>query len=159
MRIALIADTHGHLDERIAAAIAGCDRIVHAGDVGRGVIEALEALERPLTVIRGNNDPGDVPWPESVELDLPGGVLTVVHGHQWPAKNRHARLRAAYSDARAVVCGHSHRQVVDRDEQPWVLNPGAAGRTRTYGGPAGLILTASERQWRVRVLRFSLPSR
>lgn len=159
MRIALIADTHGHLDEQIVAAIAGCDRIVHAGDVGRGVIEALEALGRPLTVIRGNNDPGDVPWPEAAELDLPGGMLTVVHGHQWPAKNRHARLRAAYPEARAVVCGHSHRQVVDRDEKPWVLNPGAAGRTRTYGGPAGLILTAGERQWRVRVLRFSLPSR
>lgn len=37
MRIALIADTHGRLDTRIAEAVRGADVLVHAGDVGDGV--------------------------------------------------------------------------------------------------------------------------
>lgn len=158
MRIALIADTHGRLDDRIAAAVAGCDRLVHAGDVGLGIAEELAGLGPPVTIVHGNNDPADAGWPETAGLDLPGGTLVAIHGHQWPARNRHARLRAAFPDARAVVCGHSHRQVVDRDARPWVLNPGAAGRTRTYGGPGALILTAGPRQWRVRVVRFGVSS-
>ncbi|MDT0633692.1 metallophosphoesterase family protein [Spectribacter hydrogenoxidans] len=155
MRVVLISDTHGYLDDRIAAFLPGCDRIVHAGDVGAGVAEALAALELPVTVVTGNNDPADAGWPVSAELDLPGGRLVVIHGHQWPAARRHRRLRAAYPDARAVVCGHSHRQVVDRDQAPWILNPGAAGRTRTYGGPGYIVLDADSQGWRVDARQLS----
>jgi hypothetical protein len=36
-----------------------------------------------------------------------------------------------------------------------VLNPGAAGRTRTYGGPSCLLLIAGETDWKVEVHRFA----
>ncbi|WP_257388244.1 metallophosphoesterase family protein, partial [Tahibacter caeni] len=81
--------------------------------------------------------------------DLPGGRLVVVHGDRWPARGRHAALRRAYPAARAVVYGHSHRLVVDTDALPWVLNPGAAGRARTNGGPSCLLLHATAQAWRV----------
>lgn len=149
MQIAIIADTHGHLDPRIAEAVSDCACIVHAGDVGADVVDALASLGPDVAIVTGNNDPADAPWPETRHLSLPGGELIVIHGHQWPAKNRHRKLRAAFPGASAVVCGHSHRQVVDRDTRPWVLNPGAAGRTRTYGGPGYLILTAADGRWRL----------
>jgi hypothetical protein len=41
------------------------------------------------------------------------------------------------------------------DTVPWVLNPGAAGRTRTYGGPSCLLLIAGETDWKVEVHRFA----
>lgn len=154
MRIALIADTHGYLDPRIARAIADCDLIVHAGDVGAGVAETLAQLAPPAHIVAGNNDPDDAPWPETRAIDLPGGRLVVVHGHQWPARNRHRKLRERFAGARAVVCGHSHRAALDRDGRPWVLNPGAAGRTRTYGGPGCILLSAGARAWRIRDLRL-----
>jgi uncharacterized protein len=68
---------------------------------------------------------------------------------------RHARLRAAYPSARAIVYGHSHRLVVDDALTPWVLNPGAAGRARTYGGPSCLVLEANVRSWHVEIHRFA----
>ncbi|MES1924075.1 metallophosphoesterase family protein [Salinisphaera sp. T31B1] len=149
MRIDLIADTHGRLDPRIAEAVAGADLLVHAGDVGAGIDEQLAALADPVIIVAGNNDPADCPWPVEQVVDLPGGRLAIMHGHQWPARTRHRRLCERFHDARAVVCGHSHRRVIETDGQPWLLNPGAAGRTRAYGGPGFLRLTIIDERWQI----------
>ncbi len=169
-RILVVADTHGHLDERIAALAGSADRVVHAGDVGgRSILERLGWLAGTVYAVHGNNDTarhwGDddpdlaVELPAEVALDLPGGPLVVVHGHGVRARDRHSRLRRAYPDAGAVVYGHSHRVCIDRGDTPWILNPGAAGRTRTYGGPGCLVLHASPTQWSIEPHRFTPPER
>lgn len=165
LRVALLSDTHGTLDARVAAEVAACDYAVHAGDVGNaGVIAALQP-RRGVVAVRGNNDtaakwPGEdeevlVSLPTTCCLALPGGPLAVVHGHRaGTADRRHSRLRQQFPDARAVVYGHSHRLVCDQDALPWVLNPGAAGRARTFGGPSCLILLATPRVWQIEIRRF-----
>lgn len=164
-RIALVADTHGALDARVAQVAVGCEVVVHAGDIGGdSILAALGATGARVIAVAGN---ADTPrhWPEGdrarldgltgeATVDLPGGRLVVVHGHQWPARNRHARLRRLHRDAAAVVVGHSHRRVIDDAQRPWVLNPGAAGRSRTYGGPGCLVLEAGPRRWRVTIHAF-----
>lgn len=166
LRVGLLADTHGVLDPRVAAEIEACDIAVHAGDVGKAaVLDALRPRRGEVVVVYGNNDmPSRWPradrkrlaaLPESAGIVLPGGTLSVVHGDRWPARRRHARLRREFPGARAVVYGHSHRLTLDKDERPWVLNPGAAGRSRTYGGPSCLILTARPDRWSVRIRQFS----
>jgi len=143
VRIALIADIHGRLDTRIAEAVRGADMLVHAGDVGDGVEDAMTRLADRVVIVHGNNDPEDSGWPASETLDLPGGQLVVIHGHQWPARTRHRKLRERFPEVRAIVCGHSHRRVLENEVAPWVLNPGAAGRSRAYGGPGWLELIAT----------------
>ena len=86
MRIALIADTHGHIDPRLAERVRGADILIHAGDVGNGVERLLRDLAPRVVIVQGNNDPADSGWPESERLALPGGELAVSHGHRWPAK-------------------------------------------------------------------------
>ena len=161
MRILLVSDTHGVLDPRIEALVAGVDLVVHAGDVGStGVLDQLA----PVQAVLGNNDT-EAKWigarrglrglRESREIDAPGGIIAVEHGHKVnPVARRHAKLRARHPQARLIVYGHSHRLVVDQDERPWVVNPGAAGRARTYGGPSCVVLTATRRSWSVAVERF-----
>lgn len=152
VRVLLLADTHGPPDPRVAGLAAGCDLVVHAGDVGPPAW--LRELGTGLRVVRGNNDRGAT-WPETAAVPLPGGLLVAVHGHRHgPPARRHARLRQAFPEARAVVYGHSHRQVVDTDGLPWVLNPGAGGRVRTHGGPGCLVLVAAATGWRVEAHRF-----
>lgn len=165
VRVSIVADTHGFLDPRIADQVGRCDFAVHAGDVGNTtVLEALQPREGVLAV-SGNNDlpakwpPGEAgrlaSLPTEGALELPGGRLTVVHGDRVnPVAQRHTRLRAAYPQSRAIIYGHSHRLVCDLERLPWVLNPGAAGRVRTYGGPSCLILTASPSRWRLESVRF-----
>lgn len=166
LRVALLSDTHGFLDPRIAALVEACDIAVHGGDIGGfGVLRELQPRLGRVVVVRGNNDtPRD--WsgkdtagldelPRLVEFDLPGGRLVVIHGHRsGPLYERHQRLRKRFPDARAIVVGHSHRQVCDCEALPWVLNPGAAGKYRTFGGPGCLVLTASAAAWRVERHRF-----
>lgn len=164
-RVAILSDTHGHLDPRIAALAAGCDIAVHGGDIGSAdVLHRLASLLDCVHAVRGNNDvPHKWPQPQAsvlaalpelVRVALPGGDLVVVHGHRLAAKGRHERLRRQHPDARAIVYGHSHRLVADRDAEPWVLNPGAAGRERTYGGPSCMLLDAASPDWSMTIHRF-----
>jgi putative phosphoesterase len=167
MRVLLLSDTHGVLDPRVAELAQDCELAVHAGDVGAsGVLDALAAAAGRVLAVRGNND---VPpkWrgslddlaalPEVLDIPLPGGRLVVVHGHRQAAPQRHARLRATYAEARAVLYGHSHRQVQDLEAPVWVLNPGAAGRARTIGGAGCLVLETTETDWRIGAHRFPMP--
>ena len=159
LRIVLVSDTHGVLDDRIAALVAECDLAVHAGDVGNAeVLTRLQARGTEAIAVRGNNDTPQK-WsvaqrhvletlPDQGLVALPGGLLVVLHGHRFdPVAQRHDRLRAAFGGARAIVYGHSHRQVSDKSARPWVINPGAAGRARTFGGPSCAILSVTTKAW------------
>lgn len=164
-RVGVVADSHGPIDARIVDALSDCDFLIHAGDLGGS--SALEALLgiTSATAVRGNNDTferwhgseldGLRQLPTVVQVTLAGGHIIVIHGHQFPqAKKRHIQLRERFPDALAVVYGHSHRMVIDIDSSPWVLNPGACGRARTFGGPSGLILEKKSRRWEVSPIRF-----
>jgi len=166
--VALLGDTHGHLDDRVAAVATACDMVVHTGDVGGdSILETLAAEGARIIAVAGNNDTplhwaGDearrLPQlPAEAMVDLPGGTLVVVHGHRLRARDRHARLRRAHPEATAVVYGHSHRLALDTESVPWVLNPGAAGRSRTYGGPACVVLECTDRRWALHAHRFTPP--
>lgn len=165
VRVAILADTHGWIDPRVVAIVAGCDLAVHVGDIGNAeVLNRLRPRRGSVWAVRGNND-RPVDWPSldldllatipaQVELALPGGTLMVIHGHQTQARERHERLRRRFPLARVLAYGHSHRLVVDQTAEPWVINPGAAGRNRTFGGPTCLVLSAGEAEWRVAAHRF-----
>lgn len=165
-KVALLSDTHGMINHCVAKVIDGSDWVVHAGDIGNAsILHQLAQLGDQVVAVRGNNDtPAN--WPEQDHdilaalpaerrLVLPGGVLLVVHGHRLtPASLRHQRMRQRYTDVRAVVYGHSHRLCEDTFAEPWILNPGAAGRSRTYGGPSCQLLWINGTQWHVESHRF-----
>ena len=158
MRVGILSDTHGWLDPRVRDMLAGADCIVHAGDiVGDEILGALRALAPQVVAVRGNNDGSARSLPQEARLQLPGGALAVTHGDRFGDLPAHAALRAAWPDVRAVVYGHTHRLVCDRDGAPWVLNPGAAGRTRTGAGPSCLTLRAGDADWEVAAHRFPSP--
>ena len=166
-RVLLVADSHGMIDSRILDLAAQVALIVHAGDLGApSVLEKLVSTGRPVFAVRGNNDRPDA-WrencgvvpqlPETAEIELPGGTLAAIHGHQHnPVGSRHEQLRKRFAKARAIVYGHSHRLVCDLDRKPWILNPGACGRTRTYGGPSCILLRTEGSTWHAEARRFPL---
>jgi putative phosphoesterase len=167
IRVAILSDTHGFLDSRVAEVVLSCDVAVHAGDIGcAAILRELLPRKKLVIAVRGNNDTVEK-WPPKeagvvrglpleTSLALPGGKLVVTHGHTaGTPKRRHTRLRTTHSAARAIVYGHSHRLICDQEQIPWVLNPGSAGRSRTFGGPSCLLLVASPKQWRVQPFRFA----
>lgn len=126
MRVGLISDTHGLLREEALAFLWGCDQIIHAGDIGGP--EILQALEHiaPVIAVRGNNDTDG--WahalPEVQQFQLEAVSTYLLHDL--------AQLSAASlsADVSLVICGHSHRSVVQQREGVLYVNPGSAGPRR-----------------------------
>lgn len=125
MRIGLIADTHGLLRPEALDFLAGCDLLLHAGDIGDpAILERLRALA-PVTAVRGNNDRGPwaTPLPETAWLQA-GGIGLCLH---------HDRATLASAGAaRVLVTGHSHRPLVHDEAGLLHINPGSAGRRRFH---------------------------
>ena len=163
--VGILSDSHGYLDPRIAEIVNQCEHIVHAGDIFNAhVLEQLKP-KKLLTAVAGNND-YDSFWseeeidivnalPQDDQLELPGGLLVVEHGHRFGNHPEHEQLRDSHQDARLIVYGHTHHRIIDQDAIPWVVNPGASGKVRTHGGPSCLILHASEDEWDIETFLFS----
>jgi putative phosphoesterase len=126
--IGLISDTHGLVRPEVFDALAGVEMILHAGDVGAGVLEELRAIA-PVRAVYGNTDPVDDPdLAESIDMEYAGVRIHVSHGHEVGAPTPE-RLLAKYS-ADVIVYSHTHKQLVVNVEGRWVVNPGAAGQRR-----------------------------
>ena len=164
IKVGILSDTHGCIDPNIQQILTSADWIVHAGDVmGVSVLQALEGLvgQGRVVAVAGNNDAGGQDsngnsLPRVAEVSLPGGALVVTHGDQFGMDLTHEKLRAVWPEARTIVYGHTHRLVCDREGLPWVLNPGAAGRTRVREGPSCLMLTVDSDGWTVEIHQFRI---
>ncbi len=168
LRIAIISDTHGHVDENIINVIKTCDRVIHAGDIcGAHVLEQLNEVCADVTAVAGNNDASGlwpveethvvVALPHQTTIKLPSGIIAIEHGHRHGMHTPcHDSLRHAHQEARIIVYGHTHSMVVDNENEIWVVNPGAAGHTRTRGGPSCLVLTIKGDDWDVEMIRFEM---
>ena len=162
IKIAVLSDTHGMVDPRIRDLVSKCSVAIHAGDIGTAsVLNELTPKLGIVVAVRGNNDT-ESNWDSSESYLLeylpmvrhiiaPGGTISIEHGHRIrDAKRYHEELRKHHPDSKLVVYGHTHRRVVDRKQLPWVINPGAAGRVRTLGGPSCLVVNIADNVWSIK---------
>lgn len=125
-RVGLISDTHGLLRPAAVDFLHGCQRIIHAGDIGEpALLDALSAIA-PLTAVRGNNDRDGAlaRLPETATLEVGRVRLYVLHDLKELAIDPPAE------GIQVVVSGHSHKPLVEEREGVLYVNPGSAGRRR-----------------------------
>lgn len=140
MTIGVISDTHGLLRPEVVPALAGMERILHLGDVGKASI--LDELNKiaPVTAIRGNIDRSG-PCSELPETDV------VLIGEQYiymlhDLNTLH--LDPVAAKFAAVLCGHTHRPCIERKKGVLYFNPGSCG-PRRFQLPATIgLLTLDE---------------
>ncbi len=125
IRIGLISDTHGLLRPEAVDVLRGSDFIVHAGDIGEGVLELLSTIA-PVTAVRGNNDRAS--WAERIaEAEwLRFGEVTLHVLHDLADLG----IDPGAAGVDVVVSGHSHRPKVERRGGVLYVNPGSAGPVR-----------------------------
>ena len=132
MIVAVLADTHvraggsTRLTEPAWNVVRGSDVVLHAGDVvDDSLLDALRAIA-PVYVVRGNNDVTLHALPETLELELDGVRVAMVHD-SGATRGREGRMHRRFPNADLVVFGHSHI--------PWdasgegaqhLFNPGSA---------------------------------
>jgi putative phosphoesterase len=139
MRIGVLSDTHNLLRPRVLERLAGCDRLLHAGDVGGPEILARLRELAPIEAVRGNTDSGAfaAALPESLRGEIAGLPFGMVHRREDVPADWPARLRL-------ILYGHSHRPELSWRGDCLLLNPGACG-ARRFSLPLTLaILTIQE---------------
>ena len=152
--LGVISDTHGLVRPEALAALAGVERIVHAGDIG--ALDVLAALGRiaPVTAVRGNNDrerwAADIP--ETDVLEIGDVSLYVLHDlHELDLDPRAAGFAA-------VIAGHSHQPRMEERDGVLYLNPGSAG-PRRFKLPISLArLTVTGGRLRAELVTLDIPA-
>uniref|UniRef100_UPI0021DFC6BA metallophosphoesterase family protein n=1 Tax=Edaphobacter bradus TaxID=2259016 RepID=UPI0021DFC6BA len=151
MLIGVISDTHGLLRPEARVALAECEHILHAGDVGdAAILDALREIA-PVTAIRGNVDVSgacrELPATEMVSLG--GVVFYLVHSVDW------LDLDPVAAGVQVVVSGHSHRPSVSGKGGVVYLNPGSAG-PRRFRLPVSVALVTLGDEVQARVIELSV---
>lgn len=133
MKIGLLSDTHGYIDERMLHHLQGCDEIWHAGDIGNA--EVMSALSKiaPVKGVWGNIDARELrkEYPEHQHFNCEGKKVWMTHiGGAPPRYNPAIRPMLKEEKPDIFICGHSHILRVEHDPvfNVLYLNPGAAGR-------------------------------
>jgi len=124
--VGILSDTHGLLRPEVEDVLAGCDHILHAGDVGDP--EVLEKLGRiaPVVAVRGNMDYGS--WSNALavaEMVEIGNIFFYILHDLY-----HLDLDPAAAGIHVVVSGHTHRPELIQQDGVFFLNPGSAGHRR-----------------------------
>ena len=102
-------------------AIAGCDAIIHDGDINKPVfIDRLKEIA-PVHAVRGNNDKE---WAEHI----PATLTFQIEDCRFFLVHNKKEVPKTLTGIDAVIFGHSHRyfeQIIDG--RLW-LNPGSCGK-------------------------------
>ena len=136
MKIAVISDTHDHLNNLESALgqinMSEAGSIIHCGDLcSPFVIDRIAGFEGPVDIVFGNNE-GDRYTIEKVSMKYPNitihgdvGFLETEYGTvAFTHRPEFARGLASTGQYTAVFYGHTHLRKVERIGGTWLVNPG-----------------------------------
>lgn len=132
---AVIADTHlprRRLPEACLQRIRAAELLIHAGDFSTaGAYEEIAAIGPELVAVHGNVDDAALHarLPSQTVIEREGARIGLIHD-AGPARGRLARLRRAFPAADAVIFGHSHMPLRDREGEFEIFNPGSPTERR-----------------------------
>jgi putative phosphoesterase len=134
LRLAIVSDTHlprggRALPDACVARLRAADLILHAGDfVAADVLADLRAIGPPIEAVHGNvDDPVLRRVLPSARMVKVGRARIAMLHDAGAADGRLARMQRRFPDAHAVVFGHSHIPLLERDPATGfqIFNPGS----------------------------------
>ena len=134
MKIGLLSDTHGFVDQRIFEYFKHVDEIWHAGDIGNlDVIKQLSDF-KPCRWVYGNIDGTSIRevTPEFNRFQCGEKEILITHIAGRPDRYSKPLFEELTKNGSpdVLVCGHSHILLVKMDKRFKMLwmNPGACGK-------------------------------
>jgi len=133
MKIGLLSDTHGLIDDAIFHYFKDRDEVWHAGDIGN--TEVLDKLKsfKPVRAVYGNIDNQEIrkELKEVFHVTINGVNILMTHIGGYPP-NYNAPVKKLIMKVKpdVFICGHSHILRISRDPQNdnlIYMNPGACG--------------------------------
>ncbi len=138
MYIGILSDTHLHGLEasfvrQCATVFAGCDTIIHAGDLTD--VSILNAFKgKDIHAVCGNmcNTITRQVLPQQKLIVLGGYSIGISHG-AGPRHTIEERVLEQFPTADCIVFGHTHQAVCQRIGKTLLINPGSFSGTGRYG--------------------------
>ena len=133
IRIGLISDTHGFLDENVFTHFENCHEIWHAGDFGNIELANRITSFKPLKGVYGNIDSTDIStiYSEQIVFMCEEVKVLIRHiGGSPPKYNPETRKELQIHKPQLFISGHSHilKVMYDAKINCLHMNPGAAGK-------------------------------
>ena len=136
MKILVISDSHGRNDDvaGVIRQVGHIDMLIHCGDVEGSAYTIREAAHAECHIVAGNNDFFDS-LPEEEEFMIGSHRAYLTHGHHYYISVGTEMLK---SEAKArgfdiVFFGHTHKPLIERDENLLIINPGSISYPRQEG--------------------------
>ncbi len=134
IRIGLLSDTHGFLNDRLFAFFDSCHELWHAGDIGSIALADQLAGFRPLKAVYGNIDGHELRsvFPSLLYFLCEQTPVLMTHIGGYPGHyDRLVLPELMTKTPKLFICGHSHilRVIYDKKFDLLHINPGAAGNT------------------------------
>ena len=136
MKVLIVSDTHRHNETylKVVEKVTPIDMLVHCGDIEGSEYLIAESAGCPVQMVTGNNDFfSDLP--REKECNIGKYRVWLTHGHNFyvSMSNEHIKREAKERGVDIVMYGHSHRPVVDIDDDVIAVNPGSLTYPRQEG--------------------------
>lgn len=133
MKIGLLSDTHGFLDESLFNFLENCDEIWHAGDIGNIETADLLAKNKIFRAVYGNIDGQDIriEYPQNQRFICEKVDVWITHIGGYPKRYaREVKPEIFKNPPKLFISGHSHilKVIFDKSLNLLHINPGAAGK-------------------------------
>lgn len=147
MKVLIVSDTHRKNSNYYKVVdMHKPDMIIHCGDA-EGEEEALiSASPCPVHIVMGNNDFfSDLP--REIELEIEDKKMFVTHGHNYYVSmgTENIKREAIARGMDIVVFGHTHRPVVEIDNDIIAINPGSLSYPRQDGRIPSYVIMEKDR--------------
>lgn len=152
MKILIVSDTHHHNDNylKVIEKVAPVDMVIHCGDIEGSEFLIAESAGCPVQMVMGNNDFfSDLP--REKEFNIGKYKVWLTHGHTYNVSmsNENIKREASERGVDIVMYGHSHRPVVDIDDDVIAVNPGSLTYPRQEGKRPSFIIMDLDKEGEV----------
>ena len=143
MKILIVSDTHRYNENylRVLEKVAPVDMVIHCGDIEGSEYAIAQSAGCPVQMVQGNNDFfSDLP--REKEFLLGKYKVWLTHGHTYGVSVGYNLIKTEAIDRGVdiVMFGHSHKPVVDIDEEIIAINPGSLTYPRQEGRKPSFII-------------------
>ena len=133
MKILIVSDTHRYNTNflKVVERTGPLDMVVHCGDIEGSELLISRASGCPVEMVQGNNDFFSE-LPKEKEFMIGQYKVWLTHGHNYyiAMNNEVIKREAREREADIVMCGHTHKPIVDIGSDLTLINPGSISYPR-----------------------------
>ena len=133
MKILIVSDTHRSNANflKVVERTGPLDMVIHCGDVEGSELLISKAAGCPVEMVQGNNDFFSE-LPKEKEFMIGQYKVWLTHGHNYyiAMNSEMIKQEARIREVDIVMCGHTHKPVVDIGNNLTLINPGSISYPR-----------------------------